>query len=93
MLQLYYVERVDAECATKLQAFMDGYESVTPLTAEEKRLLPMLGVSMYFFYLGVQCRRFHNWSNVFLSETYLKRFIIAVVKRYADIHFPDGLPR
>jgi Ser/Thr protein kinase RdoA (MazF antagonist) len=92
MLQLYYVERVDTECQIKLQAFLQGYESVTPLTTEEKRLLPMLGVSLYYFYLGVQCRRFHNWSNVFLSETYLKRFIIAIVKRYYDIHFPSELP-
>ncbi len=92
VLQLYNVERVETECAAKLQSFMDGYELVTPLTDEERRLLPMLGVSLYYFYLGVQCRRFHNWSNVFLSETYLKRFIVAVVKRYADIRFPEGLP-
>jgi hypothetical protein len=44
----------------------------------------MLGVSMYFFYLGIQCQRFDNWSNVFLNETYLTRFINLLVKKYFD---------
>jgi Ser/Thr protein kinase RdoA (MazF antagonist) len=63
---------------------MDGYESVTPVSDEEKRLLPALGVSMYFFYLGVQAQRFDNWSNVFLNETYLKRFISLLVRKYFE---------
>ncbi len=40
----------------------------------------------YFFYLGVQCQRYDNWSNAFLSENYLKRFINGLVKRYYDIY-------
>ena len=70
----------------KVDRFIKGYESVTPISAEEKRLIPMLGVSLYFFYLGVQCQRYDNWSNSFLSENYLKRFINGLVKRYYDIY-------
>jgi hypothetical protein len=44
----------------------------------------MLGVSLYFFYLGIQCQRFENWSNSFLNETYLKRFINLLVKTYYE---------
>jgi Ser/Thr protein kinase RdoA (MazF antagonist) len=86
ILQLHYVERDEKECKLKLDSFLNGYRSITPIREEEMRALPMLGLAMYFFYLGVQCERFDNWSNVFISETYLKRYITAVVKRYADIH-------
>ncbi|TSD63482.1 phosphotransferase [Inquilinus sp. KBS0705] len=82
ILQLHSTEKEENERDLKLKSFMSGYESVTNISVEEKRLLPALGVSLYFFYLGVQCRRFDNWSNVFLNETYLKRFINLLVKKY-----------
>jgi Ser/Thr protein kinase RdoA (MazF antagonist) len=66
---------------------MKGYESILPLTQEEKRLLPALGVSLYIFYLGIQCERFENWSNSFLNDNYLKRFINGLIKRYYDIYY------
>jgi Ser/Thr protein kinase RdoA (MazF antagonist) len=84
ILQLHSTEKVEAEHDEKLKNFLAGYESVIKISNEEKRLLPMLGVSMYFFYLGIQCQRFDNWSNVFLNETYLKRFINLLVKKYFD---------
>jgi Ser/Thr protein kinase RdoA (MazF antagonist) len=84
ILQLHSTEKAEAERNEKLKSFLAGYESITPISEEEKRLLPLLGVSMYFFYLGVQCERFDNWSNVFLNETYLKRFINLLVKKYFD---------
>ncbi|MDO3625030.1 phosphotransferase [Mucilaginibacter sp. BT774] len=84
ILQINSTEKDGDECRLKTEAFLDGYESITKITDEEKRLLPMLGVSLYFFYLGIQCQRFDNWSNTFLSETYLKRFINLLVKKYFD---------
>ena len=84
LMQLYVVEINEAEYRSKADAFLKGYESVCPLSAEETRLLPMLGACLYFFYLGVQCRRFDNFSNVFVSETYLKRYITHRVKRHFD---------
>jgi Ser/Thr protein kinase RdoA (MazF antagonist) len=84
ILQLHSTEKVETERAEKLKSFLAGYESVIEISDEEKRLLPLLGVSMYFFYLGIQCQRFDNWSNVFLNETYLKRFINLLVKKYFD---------
>ncbi|QHS55485.1 phosphotransferase [Mucilaginibacter sp. 14171R-50] len=82
ILQLHSTEKVEAERDGKQKSFLTGYQSVTPISAEEMRLLPALGVSMYFFYLGIQCERFDNWSNVFLNETYLKRYINLLVKKY-----------
>lgn len=84
ILQLNSTEKDDAECKMKTEAFLKGYESITPLTAEEKRIIPHLGAALYFFYLGVQCQRFDNWSNTFLNEIYLKRFINLLVKRYFE---------
>ena len=50
-----------------------GYESITPISIEEERLIPILGVSLYFFYLVVQCKLYDNFSNLFLNKNYLKR--------------------
>lgn len=86
ILQVNSIERNENDCTLKVNSFLKGYESITNINAEEKRLIPMLGVSLYFFYLGVQCQRFNNWSNSFLSENYLKRFINALVKRYYDLN-------
>ncbi|MFD0793273.1 phosphotransferase enzyme family protein [Mucilaginibacter litoreus] len=84
VLQLHSTEKAENERNEKLRSFFAGYETLLPISAEERRLLPALGVSLYFFYLGVQSQRFDNWSNVFLNETYLKRFINLLVKNYFD---------
>ncbi|MDB5136609.1 MAG: aminoglycoside phosphotransferase [Mucilaginibacter sp.] len=83
-LQLHSTEKDENECNLKVGAFLKGYESVNKLSNEEKGLLPMLGISLYFFYLGIQCQRFDNWSNTFLNENYLKRFINLLVKKYFE---------
>lgn len=91
ILQLHNVEKYEPkDYQPKVDSFIKGYESITRLTIEEKRLIPMLGLSLYFFYLGVQCQRYDNWSNSFLSENYLKRFINGLVKKYYDIYKADN---
>lgn len=92
IMQLHNIERNEIICSDKLAAFINGYESVTPIPSSERSILSMLGVSLYYFYLGVQCSRFDNWSNSFLSETYLKRFISQIVKRYFDLQKLGPLP-
>ncbi|MCE3295879.1 MAG: phosphotransferase [Crocinitomicaceae bacterium] len=87
ILQLHNLEKYEAkEYQAKIESFIKGYESVTAISPEEKRLIPMLGVSLYFFYLGVQCQRYDNWSNSFLNENYLKRFINGLIKKYYDLY-------
>jgi Ser/Thr protein kinase RdoA (MazF antagonist) len=87
ILQLHNIEKYEAkDYQPKIDAFIKGYEYVTPISPEEKRLIPMLGLSLYFFYLGVQCERYDNWSNTFLNENYLKRFINGLVKRYYNLY-------
>lgn len=87
ILQLHNIEKYELkEYQPKVESFIKGYESITVITPEEKRIIPMLGVSLYFFYLGIQCQRYDNWSNSFLNESYLKRYINGLVKRYYDIY-------
>jgi Ser/Thr protein kinase RdoA (MazF antagonist) len=87
ILQTYNTERENLEvCKEKVAAFLEGYRAVTPLSAEEQALLPALGVSMHFFYLGVQSQRYEDWSNTFFNEVYLKRYIMLLIKRFADLH-------
>ena len=86
ILQLHNIEKYEAkEYMPKIESFLNGYESVAEITAAEKAIIPMLGLSLYYFYLGVQCERFENFSNVYLNENYLKRFINGLVKRYYEI--------
>ena len=86
MLQIHSTEKDDTERELKTAQFLAGYESVTPVSDEEKRLIPILGICLYFFYLGIQSQRYDNWSNVFLNEIYLKRFINLLLKKYFDYH-------
>jgi len=84
ILQIHSTEVDENEYKLKAEAFLKGYESVSPISDEEKRILPLLGECIYLFYLGVQCQRFNNWSNTFINEVYLKRFINLRIKRWFD---------
>ena len=84
ILQVHSVERDEQECKNKVNSFIAGYESITNISNEEKRIIPMLGVSLYYFYLGVQAQRFDNFSNVYFNEVYLKRFTTVLVKKYFE---------
>jgi Ser/Thr protein kinase RdoA (MazF antagonist) len=86
IMQIYNIEREPGQYELKLEAFLKGYESITPITAAEKQMIPAASVSIYFFYLGVQCQRFENWTNTFLNETYLKRYINIIVKKLYSFH-------
>jgi Ser/Thr protein kinase RdoA (MazF antagonist) len=86
LMQLHGTETDVTEFRTKAARFLQGYESVQPLNDEEKRILPMMGTAIFCFYLGVQCERFDNWSNVFLNELHLQRLISLRVKRWYDFN-------
>lgn len=92
IMQIHNLERYEAKgYEPKVESFLKGYQSVSPISREEIRLLPMLGTSLYFFYLGIQCQRYDNYSNLFLNQNYLKRYINGLVKRYYDIYKPTTL--
>jgi Ser/Thr protein kinase RdoA (MazF antagonist) len=81
LFQLYNTNPDEAEFRRKAEAFLSGYESIHPISDEEKRILPLAGLCVFLFYLGVQCDRFDIWSNIFLNEDHLRRFT-GMLKRW-----------
>ena len=84
--QLYQLEKEETQYTGKLERFLAGYESITRLNDYEKEAIPYLGAAVYFFFLGVQCQRYDNWSNAFVNEIYLSRFINLIIKKWCSHH-------
>jgi Ser/Thr protein kinase RdoA (MazF antagonist) len=59
----------------KSDSFYKGYESITLISEEEKRLIPYGGLAIWLHYTGVHVERFNDFSNPFLSEEFLKYWI------------------
>ena len=72
--QLFFIESDKEQYELKVQSFLNGYQKIRPLSDKELRLIPKAGASIFVFYLGVQAQRF-DWSNIFLTENYLKMFV------------------
>lgn len=82
--QLFHIETDKKEYKSKMKSFLNGYESIRKLTKEEMLLIPKAGAAIWIFYLGVQSQRF-DWSNIFLSENYLKMYI-GKMKSWIEYH-------
>ncbi|WP_303319097.1 phosphotransferase [Flavivirga abyssicola] len=82
--QLFHIETDKKEYQLKVQAFLNGYQSIKPLSKKELRLIPKAGIAVFIFYLGIQSQRF-DWSNIFLSENYLKMYV-GRLKSWIDYH-------
>ncbi|MBC5837182.1 phosphotransferase [Flavobacterium muglaense] len=81
--QLFHIENNKVEYESKKEQFLKGYQSIRSLTVEELQLIPEAGAAIWLFYLGVQSQRF-DWSNVFLTENYLKLMYVARLKSWLD---------
>jgi len=68
----------------KKSGFLNGYQSILKLSDDELNLIPNMGVAVFIFYLGVQAQRF-DWSNIFLSENYLKMYV-GKMKSWMEFH-------
>ncbi|TGV01351.1 phosphotransferase [Flavivirga rizhaonensis] len=82
--QLFHIETDKKEYQLKVQAFLNGYQSIKQLSKKELRLIPKAGIAVFIFYLGIQSQRF-DWSNIFLSENYLKMYV-GRLKSWIDYH-------
>jgi len=67
----------------KADSFLKGYETVSEITTEEKRIIPFVCLAIMTFYISMQCDRYDTWSNIFLNEDHLKRFV-GNLKRWVD---------
>jgi Ser/Thr protein kinase RdoA (MazF antagonist) len=75
VMQLFHTTPDKEAFKMKAEAFYRGYGQKVPLSDAEKQLIPYAGLAIWIFYLGVQSQRFENWSNIFLTENYLRHYI------------------
>jgi len=78
IMLLFRNEPDKEEYRRKVKRFFEGYESITPISDEEKRLLPFGGLAIWLHYNGVHVYRFNDFSNLFLSEDFLEYWINTV---------------
>ncbi|MCF8715282.1 phosphotransferase [Joostella atrarenae] len=72
--QLFNIGVDKEEYEVKKKNFLGGYKSISELPEQEIALIPKAGLAVFIFYLGIQAQRF-DWSNIFLSENYLKMYV------------------
>lgn len=82
--QLFFIETDKKEYEIKVNSFLKGYQEKRFLSDNKLKLIPEAGASIFIFYLGVQAQRF-DWSNIFLSENYLKMFV-GRIKNWIDYY-------
>ncbi len=82
--QLFFIESDKTQYELKVQSFLKGYQEIRVLSDKELKLIPKAGASIFVFYLGIQAQRF-DWSNIFLSENYLKMFV-GRIKSWIDYY-------
>ncbi|MGV0966755.1 phosphotransferase [Empedobacter falsenii] len=82
--QLFFIETDKNVYETKVESFLNGYRKERSLSEKELNLIPEAGASIFVFYLGVQAQRF-DWSNIFLTENYLKMFVRRI-KNWLDYY-------
>lgn len=83
--QLFHIEANESDYEAKVKRFLDGYQSIRRLSNEELQLIPKAAVAVFIFYLGVQCQRL-DWSNIFLSDNYLKMLYVARIKSWIEYY-------
>lgn len=82
--QLFFIESNKNEYEIKVESFLNGYKKERSLSEGELKLIPEAGAAIFIFYLGVQAQRF-DWSNIFLTENYLKMFV-GRIKTWIDYY-------
>ena len=82
--QLFFIEQDKNQYELKVKSFLEGYKEFRELADNEINLIPETGASIFIFYLGVQAQRF-DWSNIFLTENYLKMFV-GRIKDWVDYY-------
>ncbi|SUX46348.1 phosphotransferase [Chryseobacterium indoltheticum] len=76
--QLFFIEQDKNQYELKVKSFLEGYRELRELSDKEIDLIPEAGAAIFIFYLGVQAQRF-DWSNIFLTENYLKMFVGRII--------------
>ncbi len=75
LMLLFRGEADKAIFEKKSACFYEGYESICPVSAEEKRLIPYGGLAIWLHYSGIHSQRFDDFTNPFFSAAFLKHWV------------------
>jgi len=75
LYQLYCTNHATGGYEEKAAAFLRGYNEMCTLTEEEQMHLGKLALSTLLYYIGIQCAKYDTWSNIFLNEDHLRRYV------------------
>ena len=75
LFQLFSTNLNEEEYRIKADNFLKGYETITEISDEEKRIVPFACLAIMTYYISMQCDSYDNWTNIFLNEDHLKRFV------------------
>ena len=73
----------DKEADSMYQVFIAAYREVRPVSDDEIKAIPYLGVGFWIFYLGFQYENFDDWSNLFFGPKFIKDRV-ALIKVWVD---------
>ena len=85
LMLIYRNEPIKEVFEKKRSSFYKGYESISSISNEEKRLIPYGGLAVWLHYTGIHIERFNDFSNHFLSEEFLK-YWIHTVNRWMELN-------
>lgn len=71
---IYFTEPDPIQAQKKIDHFLEGYQSILPISTLERQLIPYGGLAIWIHYLGIQCLRFEDWSNLFLNEGFVENW-------------------
>ncbi|MBB6111674.1 phosphotransferase enzyme family protein [Mucilaginibacter lappiensis] len=73
----------DDEADRMFKIFVKAYREVRPVSDQEIKAIPYLGVGFWIFYLGFQYENFDDWSNPFFGPKFIKDRV-ALIKVWVD---------
>jgi len=71
------------EADRMFKVFIAAYRKVRPVSDDEIKAIPYLGVGFWIFYLGFQYENFDDWSNPFWGPKFIKDRV-ALIKVWVD---------
>jgi Ser/Thr protein kinase RdoA (MazF antagonist) len=71
-MHAYTGKLTDVEAGRMFNLFVDSYRELRPVSDEELKAIPYLGVGFWIFYLGFQYENFDDWSNPFFGPRFIK---------------------
>ncbi|GGG92975.1 phosphotransferase enzyme family protein [Pedobacter zeae] len=63
--------------------FLQAYQEIRPLTRDELKAIPYLGITFHIFFLKFFYDHYDDWSNIFLTPRYTKHRV-SLIKKWEE---------